>query len=289
MQTVLEIGLPLGIFCLMFWLGLELRIADFSRILRSPALFLVGVFLQVVCLPAIALLIALLWPVSLSAGVVMGLMILAASPGGVTSNLFTRLAGGDTALSISLTAFMTLASIFTVPIIVTAAQWVVGSAGGERVSVANLAFTLFSIVSFPVALGVLSRTWFGEAVMRVERTARGATILLLVVLLALALIEKAAMLEDSLGNAALVALSLNLAAMAVAILASGLVRAGRRQTTALSLECGLQSTPTAITLVVLLDLPAEAILPAGFYGIWMIISASAFSIIRSKRAQGPAM
>ena len=87
MHLLLEIGLPISMFFVMFWLGLGLGTEDFSRILRHPKLFALGIFLQVVSLPALALLIVLLWPQPLSAGLAVGMMILAASPGGMTSNL----------------------------------------------------------------------------------------------------------------------------------------------------------------------------------------------------------
>lgn len=282
MQLLLEIGLPISMFIVMFWLGLGLGAEDFGRVARGPKLFALGIFLQIVSLPAIALLIVFLWPEPLSTGLAIGMMILAASPGGLTSNVFTRLAGGDTALSISLTATMTIASIITIPAIVLIFQELAGVADLDRPSVLSLSLGLFAMIALPVGLGMLLRSRLAGVAARSEAIVRRVAILLIASLLVLALVENADALGKSLGEAALLALSLNIAAMGVAMLAANAAGAGPPQVTALTLECGLQSTPMAITLVVLLDLPAEAMSPAAVYGISMLLTASLFSIVRAR-------
>jgi bile acid:Na+ symporter, BASS family len=284
MQSFLEIGLPVGMFLLMFWLGLDLKAADFARVFRSPRLFLLGILLQAISLPAIALTIILVWPLPLSTGLAMGVMVLAASPGGITSNLFTRLAGGDTALSISLTATMTLASVVTLPVILALSQVVLGDATIGRASVASLSLGLFAMVAVPVGLGVLVRARFGRRMARAERVARAAALVLIASLLILALFEDVDALRRSMGEAALLALSLNLAAMGVAAFAASAAGAAPPQASALTLECGLQSTPLAITLIVLLDLPEQALSPAAVYGVFMLTSASFFALARGRTA-----
>jgi BASS family bile acid:Na+ symporter len=209
-------------------------------------------------------------------------MILAASPGGITSNLFTRLAGGDTALSISLTATMTLASVATLPAILWLSQAVLPDAPVGRVSVAGLSVGLFAMVAVPVGLGVLFRARFGQSLARAERIARATALVLILSLLFLALVEDIDALRRSMAEAALLALSLNLLAMGVATLAARASRAGPPQVTALTLECGLQSTPLAITLVVLLDLPREALSPAAVYGVFMLVTAGLFALSRGR-------
>lgn len=280
MQSLLEIGLPAGLFALMFWLGLGLGAEDFTRVFRAPRLLLLGLFLQAVSLPAIALAIILVWPAPLSTGLAMGVMILAASPGGITSNLFTRLAGGDTALSISLTAIMTLASVVTLPAILMLSQLAIGDGSIAQASIAGLSVGLFAMVALPVGLGVLFRARFGQRLARIERVAQASALVLIASLLILALIEDVEALRRSLQDAALLALSLNLAAMGVAAAAAAAARAAPPQATALTLECGLQSTPLAITLAVLLDLPEEALSPAAVYGVLMIITAGLVALAR---------
>jgi BASS family bile acid:Na+ symporter len=283
MQTLTDIGLPVALFLLMFWLGQSLGTQDFARVLRAPRLFLLGIFLQTVSLPAIAVGIVLLWPAPLPTGLALGLIILAASPGGITSNLFTRLAGGDTALSISLTATMTLASVVTLPAILWLAQAILPDVTIGRTSVAGLSIGLFAMVALPVGLGVLFRARFGQTMARAERIARTAALVLVVALLVLALVEDFDALRRSMAEAALLALSLNLLAMGVAAFAARASGAGPPQITALTLECGLQSTPLAITLVVLLDLPREALSPAAVYGVFMLMTAGLFALARGRR------
>jgi BASS family bile acid:Na+ symporter len=280
MQTILETGLPVGLFLLMFWLGLDLRTEHFTRVFRAPRLFLLGLLLQAISLPMIALGILLAWPVPLSTGLAMGLMILAASPGGVTSNLFTRLAGGDTALSISLTATMTLASVVTLPMILGLSQLVLPDAAIGRASFAGLAVGLFAMVAVPVGLGMLFRARFGQTMAGAERIARAAALVVIAALFILALVEDIDALRRSMRDAALLALTLNLLAIGVAASVARAARAAPPQTTALTLECGLQSTPLAMTLVVLLDLPREALSPAAIYGVFMLITAGLFALSR---------
>lgn len=282
MQILLEIGLPVSMFLVMFWLGLGLGAEDFARVIRRPKLFAMGIFLQIVSLPALALLIVVLWPEPLSSGLAMGMMILAASPGGLTSNIFTRLAGGDTALSISLTGMMTIASIITIPAIVLIFGELAGISDLDRPSVLSLSLGLFAMIALPVGLGVLLRSRLSGAAVRGESIVRRATVLLIALLLVMALVENADALGKILSEAALLALSLNIVAMGVAMLAANAVGAEPPQVTALTLECGLQSTPMAITLVVLLDLPPEAMSPAAVYGIFMLLTASLFSIVRAR-------
>nr|WP_246237360.1 bile acid:sodium symporter [Halovulum dunhuangense] len=280
---MLDIGLPLGLFGIMFWLGLELRLGDFRRVLARPRALVLGLCLQGLALPALGLALILSWPVPLPAELGLGVMLLAASPGGVTSNLFTRLAGGDTALSITLTATMTLAAFVTVPTILALAQAVLGLEIAGDLSFPVLSLTLFALVVVPVALGVLARVRLAHLVARHGRRVLRMAALLLGGLLALSLVDARAELEGALRDAGLLALALNLSAMALALIAARMARLEPPQARALSLECGLQSTPTALTLAVLLGLPAMALTPAAFYGIWMLLSASAFAALNARR------
>ncbi|WP_372921990.1 bile acid:sodium symporter family protein [Roseovarius sp.] len=284
-ETVLDIGLPAGIFLVMFWLGLELRLDDFAQVLQRPRLYLMGLFLQSISLPVIALAILLLWPAIISDALAMGVMLLAAAPGGITSNVFTRLARGDTALSISLTATMALASVVTIPVILVFSRHILGIEDTGAASVFSLSVGLFAIVALPVGLGVLCRSRFSGALARVEPAARRIAILLIASLLLLALLEDVDALRRTLEDAAFLVVTLNIVTMAVAFLAGKSAGAGRPQLTAIVLECGLQSTPVAITLVVLLDLPTEALSPAAIYGVSMLIMASTFTFIRANAAK----
>lgn len=158
MGVTTEIFLPFALFVIMFSLGLGLGLgpADFRRVALQPRDFLVGMVSQLVLLPAVAFAIALAWAPEPALAV--GLMIIAAAPGGVTSNLLTRYAGGDTALSVTMTAVTSLAAIVTVPLVVfLALDHFVGAAATAEVSMVGVALRMFAIVALPVALGMAVR------------------------------------------------------------------------------------------------------------------------------------
>lgn len=180
---------------------------------------------------------------------------------------------------------MALASVVTIPVILVFSRHVLGVEDTGAASVFSLSVGLFAIVALPVGLGVLCRSRFSGALARVEPAARRIAILLIASLLLLALLEDVDALRRTLEDAAFLVVTLNIVTMAVAFLAGKSAGAGRPQLTAIVLECGLQSTPVAITLVVLLDLPTEALSPAAIYGVSMLIMASTFTFIRAKAAK----
>ncbi|MEQ8369336.1 MAG: bile acid:sodium symporter, partial [Alphaproteobacteria bacterium] len=150
MGIATEIFLPLALFIIMLSLGLGLGPADFRRVAVQPRDFIAGALSQMVILPLVAFAIALIWAPQPAFAV--GLIIIAAAPGGVTSNLLTRYAGGDTALSVSLTAVISLASIVTVPLIVFfALDHFVGASATADLSITRVTLRMFAIVAIPVS------------------------------------------------------------------------------------------------------------------------------------------
>ena len=153
MNIVTDVILPLALAFIMFALGLGLTGSDFIRVLKQPRDFFVGAFSQIIVLPIIAFIIIKLWPVSPELAI--GVMIIAAAPGGVTSNLLTSFAKGDVALSISLTAIISLLCIFTIPfIILTSAKFLGQSNITENISLLSMSRDMFLIVTVPVILGL---------------------------------------------------------------------------------------------------------------------------------------
>ncbi|MCG8355790.1 MAG: bile acid:sodium symporter, partial [Kiloniellales bacterium] len=151
-----DVVLPIALAFIMFALGLGLTVDDFARVAKQPRDFIVGALSQIVLLPVVAFLLVAVWP--LPPELALGVMIIAAAPGGVTSNLLTAFARGDVALSISLTAVVSLLSVVTIPIVVVLAysQFVGGDMGGQ-VSVAKTALSVFAIVTVPVLFGLWLR------------------------------------------------------------------------------------------------------------------------------------
>ena len=156
MGIVTDVVLPIALAFIMFALGLGLTLDDFARVARRPRDFLIGALCQIVLLPVVAFVLVSLWP--LPPELALGVMIIAAAPGGVTSNILTAFARGDVALSISLTAVISLLSVLTIPIIVVFSfDYLIGARGDTDVSVARTAISVFVIVTVPVLLGLVVR------------------------------------------------------------------------------------------------------------------------------------
>lgn len=288
MDQFQDIGFVAGTSFIMLSLGLGLSLTDFQQIIAAPRAYLAGLFFQVIVLPLAALALLTLWPTPIPAEIAIGTMFLAAAPGGVTSNLLTRFAGGDTALSISLTATTSLASAITVPIVVLLSLAYFNAPAQDVPGLWQVAFTLFALVALPVGIGLALRFYCGRLVRRLEPILRRISLLLLAVLLVAAFLENGARVLEHSTQAALVAVALNLVMMALAAAGARLCGAGRAQVITLTLECGLQSTPLAISLLLLLGFTLEYILPAAFYGGVMLLTGSALAAYLAFRHRGAA-
>ena len=171
MGIVTDVFLPLALAFIMFALGMGLSGRDFIRILKQPRDFFVGALSQIIVLPIIAFLLVKLWP--LTPELAIGVMIIAAAPGGVTSNLLTSFAKGDVALSISLTAIISLLSVITIPFIVlTSAGLLTDINIGEDISLFSIARSMFIIVTVPVLVGMLFRKFITNTANAFEPVAK---------------------------------------------------------------------------------------------------------------------
>ncbi|MFN2300260.1 MAG: bile acid:sodium symporter family protein [Gammaproteobacteria bacterium] len=286
MGLITQLFLPLSLAFIMFAMGLTLVPDNFRRVALQPKAFAVGAASQVLVLPLVAFVLVLLWPVEPALAV--GVMILAACPGGVTSNLLTHLVRGDTALSISLTAVISLLSVVTIPLIVNfALYWFTDDAGVE-LPVARSIIGIFLITTVPVVLGMLVRAWRSEWTQRVEpRFRQAATVLFMVIVLGAILSQ----LENLVQYAAVVAplmLVLNLLMMAVGWYAAKLFRLGEYQGKAISLECGLQNGTMAIFVAATLLENETMMMPGAIYGLLMFVTSGAWVGWMARRAPQPA-
>ena len=156
MNIITDVILPLALAFIMFSLGLGLTVKDFTRVARQPKDFVVGLLSQVIVLPVVAFTLVSIF--SVSAEIALGVMIIAAAPGGVTSNLLTSFGRGDVALSISLTAIISLLCVFTIPVIVGYSYaHFFSETVKDDVSVIRIAFRVFAIVTVPVLIGLAIR------------------------------------------------------------------------------------------------------------------------------------
>jgi bile acid:Na+ symporter, BASS family len=275
MGVVTDVVLPLALAFIMFALGLGLVVDDFYRVfVRQPKNFLVGAFSQMVLLPAVAFLLVTVWP--LSPELAVGVMIIAAAPGGVTSNLVTAFARGDVALSISLTAVTSLLSVVTIPLVVAVSyRLLVGGEAGD-VSLLGTAVSVFLVVTVPVLLGMAVRRFATAFAIRFEPTARRISTILFVLVLLGAILQERENIVAYFAEAGLVTLVLNVAMMALAFGLATLLGSAAPQRIAICIECGLQNGTLAITVATLLFGGGAYVIPAATYSLIMFVTALIF-------------
>ncbi len=267
MNIVTDVILPLALAFIMFALGLGLTGSDFIRVLKQPRDFFVGAFSQIIALPIIAFIIVKLWPVSPELAI--GVMIIAAAPGGVTSNLLTSFAKGDVALSISLTAIISLLCIFTIPfIILTSAKFLGQSNITENISLLSMSRDMFLIVTVPVILGMLLKRFVSGFASKFEPLAKKISAVLFVVVLLGAIMAEKENITYYFAQAGLITLVLNVIMMVLAYYIAQMLATGSAQKKCITIECGLQNGTLAIFV-------ATSIFGGGMY----VIPAATYSLI----------
>ena len=274
MGIVTDVVLPIALAFIMLSLGLGLTVSDFARVAKRPRDFLVGAVSQVVLLPAVAFGLVSLW--SLPPELALGVMIIAAAPGGVTSNLLTAFGRGDVALSISLTAVISLLSVVTIPFIVVFAHGHFMGADAGDVSVVETALGVFLIVTLPALIGLAIRRWAEGFATRVQPATRHVSALLFVLVLAGAIYQEHENALEYLDHAGPVTIVLNVLMMALAYFLARMFASGPRQRVAIAIECGVQNGTLAIAVATLLFGGGLVAVPAATYSILMFGTALIF-------------
>ncbi len=275
MNIVTDVILPIALAFIMFALGLGLTFQDFARVAKRPRDFIVGAASQLILLPLVAWLLVSIWP--MQPELALGVMIIAAAPGGVTSNILTAFARGDVALSISLTAVISLVCVITVPLIVVFAYGeLVGADADSDISVTGTALSVFVIVTVPVVLGLLVRRFAETFALRFEKIARHISTGLFMLVLAGAIYTERDNIVGYFAEAGLVTLVLNVAMMVLAYLLAWALASGVRQRIAISIECGLQNGTLAIAVAALLFEGGLTVVPASTYSLIMFATALIF-------------
>ncbi len=275
---LLTVILPLSLAFIMFSLGLGLTGADFARVLRIPKAFAVGAVAQIVLLPVVAFLLLLLFP--LPPEIAVGVMILSFCPGGVTSNILTKLAGGTLALSITLTAIVSLLSVITVP-------WFVGwsadhfmGLAAPAIDVTSLAVSMFAITAVPVALGVALRHFAPGWATKAEPWAGRVALVLFVVIVIGALASNWTLFVENLPVLGPVLVLLNVLMLVIGMAAARLAGLSRGDAIAIALEAGVQNATLGITVGGLIAVGAAGFSPfalaSGVYGITMYLVTAPF-------------
>ena len=275
MNIVTDIILPLALAFIMFVLGLGLTSADFLRVIKQPRDFFVGAFSQIILLPIIAFILVKAWTISPELAV--GVMIIAAAPGGVTSNLLTSFAKGDVALSISLTAIISLLCVFTIPFIVLTsvklldAQYII-----QDISLFSISRDMFLIVTVPVILGMLFRNFASALTFKFAPIAKKISIILFILVLLGAIAAESESVISYFAQAGLITLVLNVVMMVVAYFVAKLFASGINQKKCITIECGLQNGTLAIFVASSIFGGGIYVIPAATYSLIMFVTSLIF-------------
>ena len=231
---------------LMFDLGLALRPADFRLIVERPYAVVAGLVGQIVCLPLIALLVGYLF--GIEPVFFLGIMLIACSPGGSSSNVFSMLAGGDVALSVSLTAFSSIITLFTSPFIMDTMAAVMGSAVNVHLPVGNLLVQNILLMAVPIALGLLVAVRWPHAAQRMHSVLKRLAFPLLILLATVFFVQNRSTIIDEFPKLGLTVTVLILLSMLSGIVLSWLARLSRQEQRTIVIEIGMQNAAQAITI-----------------------------------------
>ena len=277
MEIVTKIA-PIALALIMLGLGLGLSTRDFLRVINNPKDFTVGIICQLILLPIVAyiLLLILRLPVELA----LGLMIIAAAPGGVTSNVLTKFANGDVALSISLTAVGSLISIFSVPFIVFSSAKLLGVTDlSSDITMTGIALKMALVVTVPVILGMIIRRFAENFISSNINIVNRITGILFIVVFAAIWIEERENIISYLGQAGLAVLILNVVMMTLAFYIAKGFATGIPQRKCISLECGLQNGTLAVFVATQVFNDVAYMVPTAAYALIMYITGFIFIYI----------
>ena len=267
---------PILLALIMLGLGLGLKIEDFTRVLKTPKDFFVGFFSQLIILPLVSyiLIIILKTPPEIAIGV----MIIAAAPGGVTSNILTKFANGDVALSITLTAVISLISIITVPLIIFTSADLFGITNiSQNVSMTGIALKMFLVVTVPVILGMIIRKFAENFVNSKIKIFEKLNMVLFIIFFIAAFYEERESFIDFLMQAGFITLILNIIMMIVAYYLGKTFASGIKQQKCIALECGLQNGTLAIFVSTqIFSTDIVYITPTAAYALIMYITGFIF-------------
>jgi BASS family bile acid:Na+ symporter len=281
-----DLLLPLSIGIIMFGLGLSLTWDDFKRVARYPFAVGFGLFLQVILLPFAAALIAIM--LKLRPELALGLMLVAAAPGGATANIYSHLAKGDVALNITLTAVNSVLALITLPIVINLSlEYFYGT--GQYVPPPHRKIVeVASIILIPVLIGMLVRARSEAFAKRMEKPVKIFSIVVLAILILAAIYIERANLLSSIVAVGLACLLFNVVSMLTGYLAPLALKLPERQAIAITMEIGIHNTALAIYIALnVLNNPAASLVP-GIYTLAMYLTATLFAFYVSRRNVAPA-
>ena len=279
MEIVTKIA-PLCLAIIMFSLGLGLTINDFLRVIKYPKNFLVGFICQVILLPIIAFILINL--ITLTPEIALGVMIIAAAPGGVTSNVLTKFANGDVALSISLTAIVSLISIATVPFIVFHSAEFLEIEILKEIAMSSIATKMFFVVTVPVLLGMIIRKLKQDLVIAYESLFQKISIILFLIVFTAIWVEEWGEIMSYIKTAGLISIILNMTMIIIGFYVAKFLVSGIAQRKSISLECGLQNGTLAVYVATQLFDQKVYLFPTAAYALIMFVTSIFFVLLVRK-------
>ena len=268
---IIDIFLPLSLVFIMFTLGLGLTSSDFINLIKKPKSFFVGITNQMVMLPLVAFIIISL--MGITKEIAVGMMILASCPGGVTSNMITKLAKGDTALSISYTAVISILTIFTLPLITGLSMNHFMGAEAPPLNLLSLGLTMFCITAVPVGIGMVVRSKNKSFADMFEVTATKISTLLFVIIILGALASEWDTFTNNFLQLGPAIVLLIIAMLTIAYTSSTWFKMSKNQSITVAIESGIQNGTVGITVGNLIINPESGLsilsIPSGVYSILM--------------------
>jgi len=277
---IIDVVLPAALAVIMFTLGLGLTVEDFRRVFVFPRGVSIGLVNLVLISPLLAFLIADL--LNLDPTMALGLVLLGASPGGTLANMFTHLAKGETALSVTMTAISSVCSVITIPLFLTLAnEYFDAGKSLEDVNMAVVVLRTFLITVVPLSIGMFVRSRSPEWVDRYQPTFMKLSIGLFFGVVLAAVLSELDLIRENFWRVAGGALLLNIVAMTLSFTIARLARLSEKQSTAIAMELGIHNGTVAIVVAGMIN--DELMIPAAVYAIFMYFTGSAFAYVMARR------
>ncbi len=267
-MELVKIAGPLILAFIMLSLGLGLKIENFKRVLIQPKDFLIGFISQVIFFPLVALVLALIFPLPLELKV--GLLLLAIAPGGVTTNIISKYANGDVALSISLTAVISLLCFITIPVVFSITYpFLTGSDLPFNYSIGSIIIQIFLITTVPVIIGMILKTIFPNFFSKTEKIFVNISFALFLLFLFLAIYQEFENIAGYFASSGIVTLFLNIAVVLIAFILCNLFNIQKPQKKTILIETGLQNGTLAIVVTSLIFSDSIYLVPIATYSLIM--------------------
>lgn len=274
-DVLTKIILPLSLFLIMFGIGISLKVSDFKNIFKYPKAIFIGTIGQLILLPVIAFILAVLF--KLSAELAVGLIIIALAPGGATSNMFTYLFKGDVSLSVSLTLLISLITPFTIPMLASLSMlYFMESSTQFELPIIKTIVQLLVITIIPIALGMLALNRMPVMARKIENVLKWFSIFFLFLIIALIIMKNSENMGSFFAQAGLATLVLNIVVLILGYQLGDLARLSKQQSVAIGFEVGIQNGTMALVVAGTLIGNTTMMIPAVTYSIIMFVTGAIF-------------